>query len=393
MKATNITNIILVVALVVLGILLYKMKKNSSIEQNDTINTIMTRTSIRRYSDKEVTEQQIEQLLRAGMSAPSACDLRPWEFIVIKDKTIQTNIANNIRPAQPAQQANIVILVCGNMNKLFADGKDYWVEDCSAATENILLAAHAMGLGAVWLGVYPQMGRCELLREMLNIPNNIQPFAMVAIGEPAEQPEPKDKWDVNLVSYNTYGNKSNNNNNTQQQTNVEEAPKTFKEWDITADSHNNPFEFYHRPGGLVLCAGNKNESNAMAIGWGTLGTLWQQPVATVYVAEGRYTYGFMEREAYFTIMGFDDEKILDIMGHKSGRDINKATACNLHLQYTENGTPYYEEATFVIECKTIYKAPFDATQFMDQVPKDFYTKFQAGMHHEYIGKVIKAMKK
>lgn len=169
--------------------------------------------------------------------------------------------------------------------------------------------------------------------------------------------------------------------------------QAFQPWDITEVIETNPFQFYCRPGGLILCAGNREKSNAMAIGWGTLGTLWQQPVATVFVAEGRYTHQFMEEAEYFTIMTFDDEHVLQVMGSKSGRDMDKAKECGLHISYTENGTPYYEEATSVIECKTMYSAPFDPKSFRDDVPRNLYANFPAGLHTEYVGKIVNAIKK
>ncbi|MCQ2212483.1 MAG: FMN-binding protein [Bacteroidaceae bacterium] len=154
-----------------------------------------------------------------------------------------------------------------------------------------------------------------------------------------------------------------------------------------------PFHFFNRRGGLVLCAGNKEKSNAMAIGWGDLGTLWGQSVATVYVAQGRYTHEFMEKAEYFTIMSFDDMNVLGVMGSKSGRDMDKAKECGLTILYTENGTPYYAEATSMIECKIMYSATFDPSRFKDDVPKNMYSNFPAGLHTAYTGRIVKAMKK
>lgn len=154
-----------------------------------------------------------------------------------------------------------------------------------------------------------------------------------------------------------------------------------------------PFHYFNRRGGLVLCAGNREKSNAMAIGWGDIGTLWGQSIATVYVAEGRYTHQFMESSDYFTIMSFDDMEVLNIMGSKSGRDMDKAKECGLTTLYTENGTPYYAEATTMIECKIMYSAPFDPSRFKDDVPKNMYANFPAGLHTAYTGKIVKVMKK
>ena len=146
---------------------------------------------------------------------------------------------------------------------------------------------------------------------------------------------------------------------------------------------------------MLVCAGNRDKSNAMTIGWGALGNLWGHGTSTVtvYVAEKRFTREFMENGDYFTIMTFKDREVLRYMGTKSGRDGDKAAALGLHVAYTENGTPYYEEAECVIECKTMYSQEFDPKHFRDDVPREFYDGFQAGYHSFYIGKIIKAMKR
>ena len=145
----------------------------------------------------------------------------------------------------------------------------------------------------------------------------------------------------------------------------------------------------------LLCAGNKEKSNAMTIGWGGIGTLWRKTALTVYVAEKRYTKEFMDNSEYFTVMSFDvqDSKVLNYMGTKSGRDGDKAQALGLHTAYTANGTPYYTEATMVIECKMMYAAPFDPQGFKSDVPKQMYANFPAGIHTMYIGEVVNAWKK
>ena len=135
----------------------------------------------------------------------------------------------------------------------------------------------------------------------------------------------------------------------------------------------------------------------MTIGWGSLGNVWSKigpATVTVYVAEGRYTYEFMEKYDYFTVMAFDkeDARILGYMGTHSGRDGDKAAHLGLHTLYTEHGAPYYAEATIVLECKTIYKAPFLKDGMCEEVQK-FYENFEAGVHHMYIGNVVKALKR
>ncbi len=167
----------------------------------------------------------------------------------------------------------------------------------------------------------------------------------------------------------------------------------FKKIDVKEDFTENGFLWFRDA--QLLCAGNMEKSNAMTIGWGGIGTLWGRTALTVYVAENRYTKEFMDNSEYFTVMSFDvnDSRVLTYMGTKSGRDEDKAQALGLHTAYTANGTPYYTEATMVIECKTMYAAPFDPQGFKSDAPKNMYANFPAGIHTMYIGEVINAWKK
>ncbi|MBR0023684.1 MAG: flavin reductase [Muribaculaceae bacterium] len=167
----------------------------------------------------------------------------------------------------------------------------------------------------------------------------------------------------------------------------------FKAIAVEQDFTDNGFNWFRHA--LLLAAGDHKHSNAMTIGWGGIGTLWRKTAVTVYVAERRYTKHFMDNEQYFTVMAFTDrkEEILEYMGTKSGRDGDKAKALNLHTAYTENGTPYYVEADLVLECRTMYAAPFDPKNFKDEVPKQMYSNFPAGVHTMYIGEVVNAWKK
>ena len=170
----------------------------------------------------------------------------------------------------------------------------------------------------------------------------------------------------------------------------------FEEFNVVDEWSENPFDWF-KGQGLLLAVGTPEHNNAMTIGWGSLGNIWSKigpATVTVYVAEGRYTYEFMEKYNYFTVMAFDkeDARILGYMGTHSGRDGDKAAHLGLHTLYTENGTPYYAEATIVLECKTIYKAPF-LTDGMCKEVREFYENFDAGVHHMYIGNVIKALRR
>ena len=167
----------------------------------------------------------------------------------------------------------------------------------------------------------------------------------------------------------------------------------FKKFNVQKEFEDNGFQWFRDA--QLLVAGDKEKSNAMTIGWGAVGTLWQRPALTVYVAEKRYTKEFMDKAEYFTVMSFDVEhsKVLTYMGTKSGRDGDKAQALGLHTAYTANGTPYYTEATMVIECKIMYAAPFDPNGFKSDIPQNMYRQFPAGIHSMYIGEVVNAWKK
>ncbi len=179
----------------------------------------------------------------------------------------------------------------------------------------------------------------------------------------------------------------------------------FKKFNVREDFTENGFQWFHDA--ELLAAGDKEKSNAMTIGWGGIGTLWGRTALTVYVAEKRYTKEFLDKAEYFTVMVFDvkDSKVLNYMGTKSGREGDlsatlgdacpdkKAQALGLHTAYTANGTPYYTEATMVIECKIMYAAPFDPQYFKSDAPKRMYANFPAGIHTMYIGEVVNAWKK
>ena len=167
----------------------------------------------------------------------------------------------------------------------------------------------------------------------------------------------------------------------------------FKKFSVEEAFEDNGFQWFRDA--QLLCAGNKEKSNAMTIGWGGIGTLWRKTALTVYVAEKRYTKEFLDNSEYFTVMSFDvkDSKVLNYMGFNSGRDGDKAQTLGLHTAYTANGTPYYTEATMVIECKIMYVAPFDPQGFKSDAPKQMYANFPAGIHSMYIGEVVNAWKK
>lgn len=169
------------------------------------IDNIMTRTSIRSFTDRPVAADTVEMLLRAGMAAPTAVNLQPWHFVVVNDRAKLDEMGGDGRQSKMWQESPLVIVVCGNLEKaLEGPGQAFWVQDCSAATENILLAAHALGLGAVWTGCYPIEERVTMVSEVLGLPEHIVPLCAIVMGYPNESPEPKDKWKPENVSYNGF---------------------------------------------------------------------------------------------------------------------------------------------------------------------------------------------
>jgi len=151
----------------------------------EAMEAILTRRSIRKYSGKSVSGEQVELLLKAAMYAPSAVNKQPWHFLVFRDEEIKKNIVAFHPNASMLLAADTGILVCYDENLQHDAG--YGPVDCSAATQNILLAAHAAGLGAVWVGIYPRQNRIESIHKMFSLPPEIKPFSIVSLGYPDEK--------------------------------------------------------------------------------------------------------------------------------------------------------------------------------------------------------------
>lgn len=169
----------------------------------DVLSAISTRKSIRKFdASKPVEDDKVEKLLRAAMCAPTAMDKRPWEFVVVKDPAKLAALAARLPHSRVGNGAKLAIVVCGSLdNGLPGRGKEYWIHDCSAASMNLLLAAHAQGLGAVWTGVFPGEDRIAAVREILSIPDGYMPLNVIPVGYPAENPPAKDKWNPAKIHY------------------------------------------------------------------------------------------------------------------------------------------------------------------------------------------------
>ena len=168
----------------------------------DALEAILTRRSIRKYQDKLVDDDTVRKLLEAAMAAPSSMNLQPWRFIVIDDRAILDKIPDLHPHAKMLKEAPLAVLVCADSKVQNIEG--YWAQDCSAATENILLAAHALGLGAVWLGVFPRKERMDAVVGLLDLPEEIKPVSLISIGHPAEEKPASNRFDPSRVHHNKW---------------------------------------------------------------------------------------------------------------------------------------------------------------------------------------------
>jgi nitroreductase len=168
----------------------------------EAMEAIVSRRSIRQYTSKPVSREVIREILNAAMSAPSAGNERPWHFLVLTDHAILNEIPKFHPYAAMLKQASAAVLVCGDTT--LEKHKGYWVLDCAAASENILLAAHAKGLGAVWCGVYPSGDRVENLKKLFRLPEQIVPFSLIPLGFPAEVKQTPERFDNSRVHENRW---------------------------------------------------------------------------------------------------------------------------------------------------------------------------------------------
>lgn len=188
--------------------LVYVMKQTSSDQPESkatvVMQNILSRKSVRAYTDQPVSRAQIDTLLRAAMAAPTGRDMRPWKFIVVDDKEMLKTLAGRLPYAKMLPEAQAAVLICGDLSVTDDKGNPStnWMFDCSAATENLLLAAESMGLGAVWTAVYPYDERLRPVTEVMQLPDYIVPLNVIPIGYPKGNPQPKDKYDTDNIHYN-----------------------------------------------------------------------------------------------------------------------------------------------------------------------------------------------
>lgn len=168
----------------------------------ETLKAISTRRSIRRYHKTPIDAETVTALMKAAMQAPSAMNQQPWHFVVVDDRKTCDRIAAQHPHAEMCADAPLVIVICGDTLSLSAP--DHWPQDCSAATQNLLLAAHDLGLGAVWSAIYPSAKQIALFQQLLHLPENVVPFSVVPVGHPAEEKAPEDRYQADRVHTNQW---------------------------------------------------------------------------------------------------------------------------------------------------------------------------------------------
>ncbi len=169
-------------------------------DQNPVLENILARKSVRQYTSRPVEPEKIDLLLRAGMAAPSGSDKRPWSFVVVQDRARLDSMAVRLPYAKMLTKAPMAIVVCGDTLR-----SALWEQDCCAVTENILLAAESMGLGAVWTAAYPYPERVAVVRRYTGLPENVVPLCVVPVGYPEGKQSPKDKYDASKIYYEQWG--------------------------------------------------------------------------------------------------------------------------------------------------------------------------------------------
>ena len=174
-------------------------------KQEAALENIMTRVSVRQFTGEKISDEQIDILLRAAMAAPSAINKQPWAFIVVTDEALIAKLGEALPYSRCSNKPACAFIPCGDLSKAIeGEMAAFWINDVSAATENLLLAAHAMGLGAVWTGLHPDMNRAAMVQQMLGLPEHVIPLCVVPGGVPAEQPEVKDKYKPENIHFNKW---------------------------------------------------------------------------------------------------------------------------------------------------------------------------------------------
>lgn len=200
-----LTTVTFSTALLIMGGCNNMETKTGEAGKNMAIENILARKSVRAFTPKPVEKEKVDLLLKAAMAAPTAVNKQPWAFVVVDDRNVLDQLAAELPYAKMTAQAPLAIVVCGDLSKALNGETDrYWMLDCSAASENLLLAAESMGLGAVWTAVYPESDRMAKVRTVLSLPDYIVPLNLIPLGYPQHQEEAKDKFNTENIHYNKW---------------------------------------------------------------------------------------------------------------------------------------------------------------------------------------------
>jgi nitroreductase len=208
MNKNQVLLLLLAIALLVTTYKMIEMKQeikenlqSATTKKEAVLSVIHSRKSVRKYTDKLVSREDINTIMKAGMAAPSGHDTRPWKFIAITDRSTMLELRKELEWASGLDSSPAAIVVCGNMSKVDERNPEFWITDASAATQNILLAIEAMGLGGVWCTLYPGKERMEYARKVLNLPDYIMPLCIIPLGYPTGIEKPKNKYDPKNIHW------------------------------------------------------------------------------------------------------------------------------------------------------------------------------------------------
>ena len=165
------------------------------------LENIHSRKSVREFTSEPVSDADIQTMLKAAMAAPTAINFQPWRFVVVNEREALDSLADQLPYAKMLKQAPLAIVVCGETLWMGGEENPFWSLDCSAATQNLLLTAEALGLGAVWTAAYPDADRCKAISDALGLPSTVKPLCVVPIGHPAGENQPRDKWKPENIHY------------------------------------------------------------------------------------------------------------------------------------------------------------------------------------------------
>ena len=171
---------------------------------NRKLAPLFSRRSIRQYLDRPVPEQLIRDVLEAAMAAPSAVAKDPWHFVLLQDREQRDRLADGLPNGQHLRQAPVGCVVCGDLDRAHNQEESYLLQDCSAAIENLLLAASMLGLGGCWMGIHPVQERIDHVRNLYGLPDRVIPMAAVSLGWPAEQPPARTRYREDAVHWGSF---------------------------------------------------------------------------------------------------------------------------------------------------------------------------------------------